>query len=322
MYLSIIIPVYNVEKYLEQCINSCLDQDIASSDYEIILVNDGSTDGSPTILEKYAEQYTNIIVINQENKRAGGARNTGLKAARGEYVWFIDADDWIEKNCLSKLRGFKEDVVQFAGFYSAEYENNTLNKLPCVAFEDIARSTMVVTIWAYLFRREFLLKHHLFFLENIYFEDNEWIAKLFPFVTSITYIDSIVYYYWQNPASMTHLFSKDKCYDFYRLSCAISDLQKKYRSTDNKWFTFMQGHLDSTFALFLLNTLFLKKEDRKMLHRELQENKDLQEALWKTRKIGNRIKLFLLNYMIGGLPLYLKVETFCILPLKRRMTKR
>ena len=98
MILSIIIPVYNVEKYVEKCIRSCENQDIPKENYEVIVVNDGSPDGSLAIVERLANEFSNIKVINQENKGLSMARNTGLEAAKGEYVWFVDSDDWIEEN--------------------------------------------------------------------------------------------------------------------------------------------------------------------------------------------------------------------------------
>ena len=87
-YLSIIIPVYNVEKYLGECLNSLLSQNIDKSLYEIICINDGSTDGSPYILDKFKQKYPNIIVVHQNNMGVSAARNTGIELANGNYFWF------------------------------------------------------------------------------------------------------------------------------------------------------------------------------------------------------------------------------------------
>ena len=104
MMISVIIPIYNTEKYLKDCINSVLKQTI--NDYEIILINDGSTDKSKEIAEQYCHDYDNISLINQSNKGQGAARNVGVVAAKGEYVYFLDSDDTIENNlfeiCLKK----------------------------------------------------------------------------------------------------------------------------------------------------------------------------------------------------------------------------
>ena len=98
--ISLIIPVYNVEKYLENCINSCLKQDISINDYEIIIVNDGSPDDCWNIIQRYANQHSNIKTINKENGGLSSARNAGINVAEGELIWFIDSDDSIKENCL------------------------------------------------------------------------------------------------------------------------------------------------------------------------------------------------------------------------------
>ena len=99
MKLSIIIPMYNVEPYIEKCLLSCLNQNIPHADYEIIVVNDGSPDGSLGIARRIASTVDNMLIVSQENGGLSAARNKGLSYAKGEYVWFVDSDDWIEENC-------------------------------------------------------------------------------------------------------------------------------------------------------------------------------------------------------------------------------
>ena len=101
--LSIIIPVYNADKFLTQCLKSLCNQDLPSSDYEIIIINDGSSDGSSKIIQDFQEKQSNIIAINQENKGVSAARNAGLEIAKGEYITFIDADDEIYPHSLKNL---------------------------------------------------------------------------------------------------------------------------------------------------------------------------------------------------------------------------
>jgi len=109
MILSIIVPVYNVEQYVEKCLLSCIRQDIAMDEYEIIVVNDGSLDRSYEIVLDYAIRYDNIWVINQVNQGLSSARNVGFQKAKGEYVWFVDSDDWIEENCLGRICSYLRD---------------------------------------------------------------------------------------------------------------------------------------------------------------------------------------------------------------------
>ena len=104
--LSVIVPVYNVEKYLKRCLESILVQ--SWNDYEIILVDDGSTDSSAQICDVYAEKYEMIRVIHKENKGLSDTRNRGIEEASGEYVYFPDSDDWLEPNTFSEL----SDVIE------------------------------------------------------------------------------------------------------------------------------------------------------------------------------------------------------------------
>ena len=104
MFLSFIVPVYNAETYLAECLRSLEEQDIPKKDYEILCVNDGSTDSSPSILAEFSAQYPNLTVIHKENGGVTTARNAGLDAAQGDYIWFVDADDFIKPGILSSLR--------------------------------------------------------------------------------------------------------------------------------------------------------------------------------------------------------------------------
>ena len=106
--LSFIVPVYNAEKYLRCCLDSLLEQDVSKEEYEILCINDGSQDGSLQILQEYAEKYSNIVVIDKPNEGVSATRNLGIEKAQGEYIWFIDADDWIARNCL----GYIFDIIK------------------------------------------------------------------------------------------------------------------------------------------------------------------------------------------------------------------
>lgn len=107
MFLSIVIPVWNDEKYLNECLDSCLDQELSKDDYEIICVDDGSTDRTPEILREYAERYPNIKVITkQHGYQYGSGRNIGFAAAKGDYVWFVDHDDIVAPRAVDSLKEF------------------------------------------------------------------------------------------------------------------------------------------------------------------------------------------------------------------------
>ena len=111
MFISFIVPVYNTEKYLYACLDSLLDQDLSPDEYEIICINDGSTDNSLAVLKKYEAENKNIFVINQRNSGVCQARNAGLLKTKGEYIWFIDSDDIIEKHSLKRLKAVIDSEI-------------------------------------------------------------------------------------------------------------------------------------------------------------------------------------------------------------------
>ena len=122
--ISVVIPVYNVEKYLEQCLDSVIAQSF--EDIEVICVNDGSTDSSLEILKRYADNDSRIKIISQKNKGAGAARNVGIENAAGEYVYFMDSDDYLNSDAFERLNGFLDDEPDFVMFkISNFYEDGT-----------------------------------------------------------------------------------------------------------------------------------------------------------------------------------------------------
>lgn len=205
---SVIVPVYNVEQYLEQCLESILAQNY--DDYEVICVNDGSTDSSREILTAWESRMPQMRVIDRENGGLSAARNTGLEAATGEYVVFVDSDDWVEPNMLDTLAKSigNEDMLCFAcqrtdnngsDHLSAETTNgwNYYNRH---ALE--ARIIPFVCVWQRCYRRRFLLDNDLWFREGILHEDNEFTPRACLRAKSIKVILDILYNYRVRPNSI------------------------------------------------------------------------------------------------------------------------
>ncbi len=224
--LSIIVPVYNVEKYLSKCLDSLLAQDIPVSDYEIIIVNDGSTDGSLVIAESYCQTNSNIRVISQSNKGLGGARNTGIRSSEGKYLFFVDSDDTIQKNTLKPLLEcmeskkpevlrFNHEAVDEDGKIIPKTKNATKNT---VFSEKIVDGETFLSeylgwacyVWAFMFDASFIKSNALFFEENLYIEDVEWIIRLMPKVKRVCSLNLLVYYYLQRIGSITQSVQTEK----------------------------------------------------------------------------------------------------------------
>ncbi len=204
MNLSIIIPVYNVEPYIEKCLESVYAQNVPFETYEVIVVNDGTKDNSMSIVNKYALQYSNITIINQENKGLSQARNAGLKIANGEYIWFIDSDDWIEKDILKNL-------YQLIDKYEADVYATPLNRVKDdinIGHDFSITDDILIKGKDYLFKklpygaaprfilkRNFLLVKSLEFHPNLLHEDGEFGARMLYLANNIYIISNSIYNY-------------------------------------------------------------------------------------------------------------------------------
>ena len=200
MFISFIVPVYNAEMYLEECLDSLLKQDLTYSEYEIICVNDGSTDKSLELLCEYKKRYSNIRVIDKQNSGVSSARNTGLDVARGEYVWFIDADDFISCNILKMLSGHladaKTEVLQF-GTYTLQDELSPTEKKLYESGELKPKSfANNVFVTRSIFKKAFLKQNGItFYTELSYSEDKVFVSEVLSRNPVIEKINDVCYYY-------------------------------------------------------------------------------------------------------------------------------
>ncbi len=207
MKLSIIIPIYKVEKYINECLKSIYLQNIDESLFEVITVNDGTPDNSMAIVEQYAKRHKNLIIINQINKGLSEARNTGLKHAKGSYVWFVDSDDWLEENSINTLinhtkenydaikiliRRFKE---KDSTFIDEKYNKYLANKSCIPGKEYLFDDGIYAPTQSIIYKRLFLQENHLYFIPNIYHEDGEFGMRALYYSKQIFLIKEICYYY-------------------------------------------------------------------------------------------------------------------------------
>lgn len=211
--LSIIIPVYNVDQWLSRCLDSLLNQDLSVEEYELIVVNDGSQDNSLNIAEEYASTHKNIKIVSRENGGLSAARNTGLELACGQYVWFIDSDDWIQPNVLGHLSSLciekNLDILCF-GLY-LRYEDNTTEKYNIgdksggviLSGQDFVTSVnMPPAAWCAIYRRKYLIENDLKFYEGIFHEDQEFTPRAYLLSKRIMYYPHDIYNYFQRSGSI------------------------------------------------------------------------------------------------------------------------
>jgi len=213
--VSIIIPIYNQQEYLHKCINSVLSQ--TYSDLEIILVDDGSIDGSGAMCDTFTSADSRISVIHQENKGLSGARNSGLQIASGKYIFFLDADDYLDVNCIEHLldMAIKDDldVVQANFYYN--YENYLL--INCSSKTRIIRDKHFLMrallkqdyiknfAWGKLIKTEIAKKN--LFPESKYFEDSFWKYKVIHCCDSYGVLSTPLIYYLQRNNGISGTFS-------------------------------------------------------------------------------------------------------------------
>ncbi|EGT3617650.1 glycosyltransferase, partial [Clostridium perfringens] len=206
MKVSIIIAAYNVEKYINRCIDSCLSQNY--DDLEIIVVNDGSTDNTEEILDKILDER--VKVINKNNEGVSKAREVGFNISTGDYVLFVDADDWLDKNLLLETKQYLEtekyDILMFN--YNFAYEDNRIieNKLVLKSNDFLLNvlTEPIPYLWMKFIRRDFIIKNKISMVKEInYAEDLAFSAKLAIYKPKVKYLDKKLYFYYQRIDSVT-----------------------------------------------------------------------------------------------------------------------
>ena len=218
--LSIIVPVFRAEQYLDTCVQSLLRQDLHPEEYEIILVDDGSEDNSPTLCDTYAEQYKQIIVIHQSNKGQAAARNTGIRAAKGQYICFVDSDDFVEpetyKALLLQAIDNTLDVLQFRIQLLSGNKTKPLRRphkdTTIYNGEQFVNHCMNVQCYPviYIIRRTLLTDHAIYFTEGLSYEDVEWVPRMLYAAKRLMRNDIMVYNYVMHANSTTHPTTKEK----------------------------------------------------------------------------------------------------------------
>lgn len=301
MKLSIIIPVYNVEKYVEKCIRSCENQDIPKEDYEVIVVNDGSPDGSLAIVERVAKEYPNIKVISQENQGLSGARNTGLAAAQGEYVWFVDSDDWIAENCLKGLTEKLVDNLDILHIrYKNAYEDGT-TKTPAQKYLDGIHSGKEITEQGGLatpaqfsvLRSKFVKDNSIKFYPGIYHEDAEFKPRVVYLANSIRYYDKEVYYYLQRDSgSITSNYKLKNGLDAIKVCNSLYDFANYVAPEFRVYFS---NSVASVIYTHLERYKELSSIDKAKMIECLKENKHLFAFMSKSKLIKNKVAAILLT---------------------------
>ena len=277
MKLSIIVPIYNVAPYLRKCVDSLLAQDI--SDYEIILVDDGSPDECPQICDQYARQYSNIKVVHQTNVGLSAARNSGIAVAQGDYIFFVDSDDYIQPNVLGELFAQIErdnlDVLRF------RYQNVRENGEAFVPHEGMksdyndyidrptnGMSFLTDRVGIQCYAWQFIVKSDIacqeLFTPGIYFEDTDWTPRMLLRAKRVASTDLVVYNYLWREGSIT-LSQKDTAKMRKQLKDKIELLGKLnnwgHTVSDRRWFDGMISGLVISIVGIIASTFYRERNE-------------------------------------------------------------
>lgn len=216
--LSIIIPFYNVERFISECLDSVFDQDIPLDEYEVICVNDGSPDHSKDIVLDYMDRFPNLRLIEHaKNRKLGTARNTGRTIARGEYIWNVDSDDKIVTNCLSGMLGICEendlDVLEFGAIQFSPTKRKELPRIPLsqnveTGLDYLERLnayqvSRMCPVWNKMIRREFLEEKGIFSPEINMGEDIPYSFRILTLAKKMIVTGDCNYLYRTNDDSLT-----------------------------------------------------------------------------------------------------------------------
>lgn len=243
--VSVIIPVYNGENYIERCLNSILNQ--TYTDLEILIINDGSTDRTEDIINRYIEDGKNVRCIYQKNQGVSIARNLGLKHAKGEYVSFVDSDDFVESTFIEKMyksaKNNNSDMVVcgHVRYYADNLKKNEVlnykneNKSIYTQYESInllLNLSVKGYLWDKLFKREKLIENNFFLEPNRYIEDWFPTFKYVCEINNITFVNEALYYYVQRDSSALHTINskllEDYVYSVKKIKKYLKENKIKY----------------------------------------------------------------------------------------------
>lgn len=246
--VSVIVPIYNVEKYLEKCINSLLSQTL--EDIQIILVNDGSKDNSGNIAKECEKNNKNrIIYVEKENGGLSDARNYGLKYATGDFIAFLDSDDYTEKNAYEEM--YNKAIEENADYVECDFIWEFPNKIrvdkqyPYKNKKEMLSFVRVVA-WNKLIKRQLITDNNLEFPKGLRYEDVEFTYKLIPFINKFAYVDKPFIHYVQREGSIANV-QNERTAEIFTVLDNVIEFYKK-----NNIYEKYRDELEYNYARYLL----------------------------------------------------------------------
>ena len=255
--VSVIVPVYNVEEYVVKCINSLVNQTL--KDIEIIIVNDGTKDNSIQLIEKNFDDKR-IKIFNKENGGLASARNFGIKKAKGEYLFFVDSDDFVDENCLLDMykKAEKTKVGMVICDYYKYFEDGYKKHIPIIPFFEKDNKKCSITSMpgavCKLIKREVFIDNEIEFLENHYFEDNAIMPYVCALCNDFIYIKKPYYYYLQRDGSILNQQKYNQKWE--DIFASLDNLYSKFK--DDNVIEKYKDELEYIYIEYLLHAANLK----------------------------------------------------------------
>ena len=298
--LSIVIPMYKVEPYIRQCLDSIVCQLPDDESVELIAINDGSPDKSGEI----AKSYRQVRLINQKNSGLSAARNSGLSEAAGEYVWFIDSDDWIAgdaiKTILAEISSRQPEAIHICGADVVEDKPQKLFSLaaveghPMTGLQMLRSNNFHGVVQYTVYRRDFLNRNNLKFFTGIYHEDTEFSPKAYYYLKDVVSVDKVLYLKRVNDDSITRTVNPKKNYDLIKVSRSLRDFAQEIPDeADRKYFMRLASN---AFKMAMTNeTRLMDKKTRKEFNKHLYQNADLLKSFFNSDRFLSKIEGTLLS---------------------------
>ena len=316
MKLSIVIPVYNTEKYLEKCLASCVNQEVERADYEIVVVDDGTKDNAMEIARRFQDNYSNIKIYSQENAGLSAARNMGLSHCSGDYVWFVDSDDYIDKESLSLIFNKIEENPDIICIQAKRSDKAT----PRNIFSGNVQNGYDVLLHSFdawdrcvpyfIFNRQFIDNHNLRFYVGIFHEDDEFTPRALVFAEKVCVIDRPLYYYWvKTDNTITKTVNPKKSYDNIIVAESLSNFKENNPMPANVKQVF-ENHISLIINNTLDNINQSDKQTAKNFNKFLRTKKYLFSSLRKSNKMKYKLEYLLFSVFCNYVGVYNFIQNF------------
>ena len=308
--LSIVIPAYNAGSYLDECLDSCVRQDLDSEKYEIIIINDGSTDSTGDIAAKWAAEHRNIKVITQENKGLSMARNAGIEAAEGKFIMFVDSDDTIAQNCLGALTGLcrekNPDMLRYCAANKTDYDfvrRFSYQDGKIASGKELLKEPFQVCAPFSIYRKAFLDEFNLRFHPGLYHEDNEFTPRAYWYAQTIVSVNDLVYYVRHTPESITRTPNPKRGYDLLNIIEMLVAFTETNVAQEYKPYFYKQISDCFNGCIKLMNSL--TGNEKACLKSKVNESRHILKYLKKSSSLSHRIEGLLMNMCPGLIgPIY------------------